>query len=110
MVANVNVWHWTKVTYIHSIDKLLRLYLSRQVPEVRDYMFSRSFVPEEQLHKMSHEIEPPISSKFAAAVSSQPSTGLDRLQSNLFRNATTGRVIGRRALGIMKPQTSGVAV
>ena len=73
-------------------------------------MFSRSFVPEEQLHKMSHEIEPPISSKFAAAVSSQASTGLDRLQSNLFRNATTGRVIGRRALGIMKPQASGVAV
>jgi len=93
---------------IHRFQK--KKYNFQKVPEVRDYMFSRSFVPEEQLHKMSHEIEPPISSKFAAAVSSQPSTGLDRLQSNLFRNATTGRVIGRRALGIMKPQTSGVAV
>lgn len=81
-----------------------------QVPEVRDYMFSRSFVPEEQLHKMSREIEPPISSKFAAAATSQQSTGLDRLQSNLFRNANPGRVIGRRTLGIMKPQMNSVAV
>ena len=77
---------------------------------MRDYMFSRSFVPEDQLHKMSREIEPPMSSRFVAATSSQQSTGLDRLQSNLFRNATTGRVIGRRALGIMKPQTNSVAV
>ena len=80
------------------------------MPEVRDYMFSRSFVPEEQLHKMSREIEPPTTSKFVAASSSQASTGLDRLQSNLFRNAAPGRVIGRRALGIMKPPASSVAV
>ncbi|XP_065070350.1 uncharacterized protein LOC135695275 isoform X1 [Rhopilema esculentum] len=89
---------------IHRFQK--KKYNFQKVPEVRDYLYNRPNIPEEQLHKMSREIEPPIHAKYPATSASQPNTGL---QANLFRSSAP-RVMGRRTLGIMKAQVHNVAV
>ena len=90
-------------------SKLIPFSFVFQVQEVREYLLSRAHISEENLHQASREIEPAIHAKFSTvhpAGSAPIHPSAERRassQSNIFRHGTTGRVTGRRSLGIMKP-------
>eukprot|EP00794_Sanderia_malayensis_P018096 gene18096-19905_t len=83
---------------IHRFQR--KKYNFQKVPEVREYLFSRPYVPEDQLHQMSREIEPTHSKYPIVTSQANAPSSLDRIQSNLFRRTTT--TTGKHPEGALK--------